>query len=62
MQNFGEIAEAGDYLADAIRATGAVPDDAPDAASIRKVGIVGVGLMGRGIALAFANAGDGASR
>jgi 3-hydroxyacyl-CoA dehydrogenase len=55
--NFGEIAGVQAYLADAIRTAGAVPKDAPDAASLRHVGIVGAGIMGRGIALAFASAG-----
>lgn len=54
---FGAVAGAQAYLADAIRTAGTVPKGAPDAAIIRQVGIVGAGVMGRGIALAFANAG-----
>lgn len=49
--------DASGYLARAISLAGQVPAGAPDPATIRKVGVVGAGTMGRGIALAFAQSG-----
>lgn len=45
------------YLAEARARAGAVPPDAPDPAAIRRVGVLGAGAMGRGIAMAFAGTG-----
>lgn len=52
-----ELADAKSYLADAVLVAGAVPAGAASTAGIRKIGVVGAGTMGRGIVLAFANAG-----
>lgn len=52
-----EIANADDYLAKAVARAGAVPDGAIDPSRIARVGVLGAGTMGRGIALAFAQAG-----
>lgn len=51
------MADAQEYLAEAIRRAGKVPANAPDPKTIQKVGVVGAGTMGRGIALAFAQSG-----
>lgn len=48
---------AEEYMAEAVRLAGAVPDGAPDPGAIRRVGILGAGTMGRGIAMAFAQSG-----
>ena len=52
-----EVADAAAYLTGAEALAGAVPDGAPDAAAIRRVGVLGAGTMGRGIAMAFAQTG-----
>jgi 3-hydroxyacyl-CoA dehydrogenase len=50
-------AGAAAYLAEAVELAGAVPEGAADPAQIRRVGILGSGAMGRGIAMAFAQTG-----
>lgn len=52
-----EFSDAKSYLAEAVLLAGAVPVGAPSTACISKIGVVGAGTMGRGIVLAFANAG-----
>ena len=44
-------------MAGAIARASAVPDGAPDPARIARVGVLGAGTMGRGIAMAFAQTG-----
>ncbi|MBL1438047.1 MAG: NAD(P)-binding domain-containing protein [Rhodobacteraceae bacterium] len=55
--NTAPMANVTAYMERAIALAGAVPDGAPSAESLQRVGVVGAGTMGRGIALAFANKG-----
>lgn len=45
------------YLKEAVRLAGALPDGAPDPARLARIGVLGAGTMGRGIAMAFAQNG-----
>ena len=51
------VAGAAGYMTEAIARAGAVPDGARDPAGIARVGVLGAGTMGRGIAMAFAQTG-----
>lgn len=55
--NTAPMEDVAAYMGKAIALAGAVPAGAPSTESIRRVGVVGAGTMGRGIALAFANKG-----
>lgn len=50
-------ADAQAYLTEAARLAGAIPKGARDLATIMRMGVLGAGTMGRGIALAFAQTG-----
>lgn len=50
-------ADAKTYLAEAAQVAGAVPDGAADPSAIVRIGVLGAGAMGRGIAMGFAQTG-----
>ncbi|WP_370223660.1 3-hydroxyacyl-CoA dehydrogenase [Pararhodobacter marinus] len=57
LSSLAEVAGARDYLAQAVTLAGAVPAGAADPARWVRIGVLGAGAMGRGIAMAFAQTG-----